>query len=442
MAEKIPFGEAGKIYTPKLVTNRVGKGGKKLPDKWQTSRRIHTLYGVVKEIEAWGNSPEEAIENLSIKTQKRLAMPGGSSLLNGNSLVRTAAEACIAAMESEAGNSNPRIKFGTIAGYERIYANGLHRLVGDVRLKDVTPALFQMVINQIATEHSEDYARKAAAVMKHICATAIMHNVFTTNPMLAVKPPRRVQLDVIAFSAAEIAEIRHALWADGKAKFEQNPDDIQAAYQWAVLVELLIATAMRFGEALACQWGQIGEIDGQPVLDINGTMTEYTKDGIRHHERSRVLKKGTAERPKHRTVFLSKTAYAALMLIKPADAQPTDYIFNNIDRQGNHGTMPYKSTTARSNIVRRLKKAELDHIQVNPHKFRKTTATVVRDGSGYMETASRLLGHVLKEEQTVTNRFYIQSRKNICPNVNDIIETYLARCSRIEPLPEIPGLNK
>jgi len=442
MAEKIPFGQAGKIYPPEFITGRKGKSGKDLPDKWQASRRIHTLSGVVKEITAWGNTSEEAIENLVLKTKEKLAMPGGSLLLSNSSVVGSVALEWIAQLEKESERANPRIKAGTVSGYERTFEKALLPLFGQVRLNELTPALCQAHINTIADNFSEDYARKAATVMKQICYTAMMHNALATNPMLAVKPPRRILPEVITFTPAEMAAIRQALWADGLATFERNPDDIHAAFQWAVLGEVLISTAMRFGEALACQWGQIGEIDGEPVLDINGTMTEYKKNGVRYHERSRVLKKGTVDKPKHRTVYLAKTAYAALMLIKPEGAKSTDYIFNNIDRQGNYGTMPYKSTTARSNIVRRLKKAELDYIQVNPHKFRKTTATVVRDGSGYMETASRLLGHVLKEEQSVTNRHYIQSRKNICPNVNDIIESYLELCSKIVPLPEIPGFNK
>ena len=257
MAEKIPFGQAGKIYPPEFLTGRVGKNGNPLRDRWRARRRVHTLFGVLKEICAYGDTAEEAIEKLTIKTQKKLAMPGGSSLLWPTSLIRTVAEVLISDLEKETKRSSPRVKAGTVTNYERVYRNHIHPLMGEVKLNEAKPALCQAVVNEIADKMSEDAARKAATVLKQ---------VFNTGAV-------------------------------------------------------------------------------------------------------------------------------------------------------------------RSAIGRVLKAANLQDIVFHPHKARKTVATLVWERSGYMENASRLLSHAVQGEHKITKGHYLEKRRNVAPNMNSHIESYISECS-------------
>jgi len=59
-----------------------------------------------------------------------------------------------------------------------------------------------------------------------------------------------------------------------------------------------------------------------------GTMIEYKDEkGKWHHERQPWNKGGTVDRPKHLIVYIPNCLVELLNLIKPANAQETDYIF-------------------------------------------------------------------------------------------------------------------
>jgi len=435
MTQQLALGTGGEINFTKRK-GRKRKDGTYGPSSILARRNIRDWQGETREITAMGKTQTQAAEKLVLKTKDELAMVSGNDQLQPTSLVGEAAEVWITKLWNDTRRKNPRRVDGTVAGYERDYQNHVHREIGKVRIFEVTPAVCQQVIDTIEAKYSEDAARKAATILRAVFDTAIFHKARRDNPMAAVETPQKTQNEVIAFTPTEIARLRCALWtADLEALKSRRPGP-KPTFHLPVLVDVLLGTGARIGEILAIKWRDLIIQDGKPALHLRSTVIESeTEQGTFPSRIQPFLKGGSVVNPKWRIVFLPQFALDAIEFIRPGDAAPTDFVFaaqrRNKHRESKHRTI----ANTRKQFRNTIPENGLGDIHFHLHKIRKTVGTLVERERG-LKTAGELFGHA-GPTSNVTYVSYVE-KTNIAPELNEILENYVAGCQAEIPLPEMP----
>lgn len=153
------------------------------------------------------------------------------------------------------------------------------------------------------------------------------------------------------------------------------------------VVDLLLGTGLRIGEAMAVRWGDISLPKARLV--VIGTMIE----------RGKLVRQSWGKgEGAYRSIPLRPWLVEMLRERKIAASLPDDEAPVFTTRTGSH----LAPTAVRRTLRRILEGTELEWL--TPHTFRKTTATLVKAASG-LEAARTMLGHSSSE---ITEGFYIQ----------------------------------
>ena len=135
-------------------------------------------------------------------------------------------------------------------------------------------------------------------------------------------------------------------------------------------IELLAATGARPGEVLAIRWADVDLLGSPPTVTVNGTVVDAGRVAGKPLHRQEGRKGGA---PPH-TVSLPAFGVQVLADLYAATG-PDGPVLTN--RDGGLVAL----TNIRSSLREAL--ANYEHLHwVTPHSFRRTVATVVRDGLG------------------------------------------------------------
>lgn len=175
-------------------------------------------------------------------------------------------------------------------------------------------------------------------------------------------------------------------------------------------VELLAATGARPGEVLAIRWEDVDLLADPPTVTLTGTVVDHGKVTGQplHRQYARKL-----DAPAH-TVVLPAFGVAVLTELYSVTG-PAGAVLKNRDG----------GLVSLSNIRTSLREALADHDEltwVTPKSFRKTTATVVRDGLG-VEAAQQQLSH---KQLGTTERHYVQ-RVTAGPDTRAVLDEWASK---------------
>lgn len=163
---------------------------------------------------------------------------------------------------------------------------------------------------------------------------------------------------------------------------------------WRCMLNVLITTGLRRGEAVGLQWRDISQDKLTITVQRNVTMDKNSPDK---------LHVGTTKGKEARTVPISMRVYGLLMQLKRqhteryGDVLPHAYIFCR-------PADPYKpiNPTEPTRWQRRfVKRHALEN--VSPHDLRHTAATLALEGGADLKMVQELLGH---KDATTTMQFY------------------------------------
>ncbi len=175
-------------------------------------------------------------------------------------------------------------------------------------------------------------------------------------------------------------------------------------------VELLAATGARPGEVLAIRWQDVDLLDDAPSVTVNGTVMDHDRvPGKPIHRQD--FRKGGAPPI---TVLLPKFGVDALTALvgDTMSTAPEATVLTNRDG----------GLVSLSNIRSALREALAPHEDlrwITPHSFRRSVATVVRDGLG-IEAAQQQLGH---SEMATTEQHYAQ-RRTTGPDARAVLDKW------------------
>ena len=252
----LPLGTAGKILFVARPDGRI-----------QARAKFRDFDGRVRLVAKHGPTRAAAERALKAELSHRQA-PGGSGAIAPSTRVSELALAWLAAPH---GWST-----GTERTYRSVVRNQVVLALGDLRLREVTAGVVTRALRAIAERHGAGAAKSAKACLSGMFGLAIEDGAVSANPVrdssarisVAKKSPR-------ALTREETTTLTTWLRMNERAVALDIPD----------LVDWMLATGCRIGEALALRYGP--NADGKPLLDldartweVNATLVRVPRSGL------------------------------------------------------------------------------------------------------------------------------------------------------------------
>ena len=265
--------------------------------------------------------------------------------------------------------------------------------IGGLRLREVTVGAVDRLLKAIAQHSGAGAAKSTRSVMSSLLGMAVRHGAIATNPVREVARVAKARKPVRALTASEGTALVVALRADARAVELDLPD----------LVEFMLGTGVRFGEALALRPPKV-DVDGR-VIEIDATVVRTKGHGIRVQEHP-------------------KTAAGWRVLAVPefvADIVRRRALKDTVRSAGTVFASPLGHVRDPSNTAADLRRA-LDRANfdwVTSHTFRKTVATRL-DEAGL--TARQIADHLGHARPSVTQDIYM-GRNVVSTRAAEVLQT-------------------
>ncbi|SFE41823.1 tyrosine-type recombinase/integrase [Blastococcus tunisiensis] len=217
--------------------------------------------GRVRLVSKVGPSRAAAERALKVELTSRQA-PGGVGAITAATRMATLADAWI---EADHGWST-----GTQRTYRSVVNKQVKPAFGQLCIREVTSGVVSRALAAIAKSSGPGAAKTARACLSGMFALAIQDGAVAVNPVRdstakissGKRPPR-------ALAAAETGRLVELFRTSDRAVELDLPD----------LVDWMLATGCRIGEALALRYGSNG--DGKPILDLGAGTWEVNATVVR-----------------------------------------------------------------------------------------------------------------------------------------------------------------
>ena len=290
-------------------------------------------------------------------------------------------------------------------GTKDLYERNMRTLVTpafkDFTLREIGVARCDRLIKELARK-SHNRAKQARNVLRLAFGLAVRHEVLPRNPMDSIARLRRPQATPDAMTPAEVNACRAAIahWETGLSSSGPKPDG-----QLGQIIEILLGTSARIGEALAFRRMDIDMTATEPLMSITGTIITPKGELVQRQDHPKTSKS------RRTTAVPSFTAEAVRSrLSKLTDPSPEALLF--CSREGT----PLTPADVRRQLRQALSLAGLSGI--TPHTFRRTVATAINDEAS-TELAAELLGHT---DPRITIQHYIRRNEMVDPATAQILE--------------------
>lgn len=385
--QRLAPGEHGKV----TCTRRNGKHYATTYLRLQTGRRV--------EREATGKSAEDARRNLTARIVAELAAGTGAGVVNGKTTLDDLFDAWVADKVAQ-GYLSPQSEMQ----YRRVWRGHGSEYLGALRITELTTSRADAHLKTIPARQSS----LLRTILVGMFSMAVRFDVLHHNPIReAQAAPRGERKPSRALTAVELEQVRRAVKTYATPSGRSGPP---RGVMLPAFVELLAATGARPGEVLAIRWQDVDLLDDTPSVTVNGTVMDHDRVPGKtiHRQDSR---KGGAPAI---TVLLPKFGVEALTALtgETVSMAPSATVLTNRDG----------GLVSLSNIRSALREALAPHEDlrwITPHSFRRSVATVVRDGLG-IEAAQQQLGH---SEMATTEQHYAQ-RRTTGPDARAVLDKW------------------
>lgn len=346
----------------------------------RTYVRLHS--GKLREREASSHkSAEDARRELKRRIAAELAAGEPTGAINGRTTLSELFSVWIAAKVAEDG-----VKEQTAAQYRDVWRLHGEQQLGALRITELTTSRADAHLKGLTAGAAT--ASKLRIILAGMFGLAARFDVVRSNPVREVRGIRSQSKPARALTAMEFERVRRAVELFSSRK---GPGPRRAPLL-AAYVELLAATGARASEVLAIQWDRVDLLGDPPNVTITGTLIDHGKIPGTPLHRQETRKAGA---PSH-TVTLPAFGVKVLTELYAVTGPGGPVLAN---RDG--------GWVSASNIASSLREALAPYEDlrwVTPHSFRRSVATVVRDGMG-VEAAQQQLSHA---QLATTESHYVQ----------------------------------
>ena len=341
----------------------VGTYGSISTAPYGTGYRARTRYrdydGVTRRVERHGRTKGAAERALQIAMRDRMHV-GAEAEITPDTKIAGLAETWFAEVSTQ--DRSP----GTLRAYRDRLDRQIIPALGNLRVRELTTGVVDRHLRAIRDMHGASLAKLCRTVLSGMAGLATRHDALEHNPVrdagrISPGKPKRVPR---ALSVAETRELRAWLSNNDKARERDLPD----------LVDMLLATGLRVGEALAVTWDAVDLAAG--TVEVRGTV-------IRVKGRGLVIKPAPKTRAGFRTLVLPSWAVEMLRL-RPS-GRPDQTVFCSV----------LGGLRDRDNVIGDLRNAlnAAGFEWVTSHTFRRTVATLMDQSGLSARAAADQLGH-------------------------------------------------
>ena len=372
----LPVGTWGRITRTRLGA-----------DRWRARAKFRDHDGVTRTVERIGPTGAAAERALVTHLRDRSRPPGGAELTAATTVGDLAA-----------------VWLGTLDDGRRApqtvekYTSAVHRFVvpalGGIRIGEVSVGRIERFLGVVESDAAARWCRVALTGMFSLAAR---HDAVAHNPVRDTSTRQRPASEVRALTLEEVAALRANItgWAGGNTMGPPRGDDLPE------LVDFILGTGLRIGEALAVRWADVALGADVPTATVSGTVAYVGGRFIRQPT--------TKTSAGHRTVVLPGFVVAALRRQRERELPAEDGLVFPSARGG---------VRSPHNVRRQFRAARgVGFEWVTPHVLRKTTATVVERSVG-IDAAAAQLGHT---GSRVTAAHYVQ-RAATAPDVRTALD--------------------
>jgi len=349
-----------------ITTQKVG------PGVFRSMTRFRDWDGQTRRVTATGSSRNDAEATLKADLAARLRSGGAGDLLNAGSPFPLLAQAWLDDVMLDVDRTQ-----GTKDTYQREVRGLVLPFFENFTIREVTVGRIERFL-KLQREKSYTRAKHSRAVLGMIMTFAVRREIIPRNPVKETSRMKAPPHTPKALTPEQIAAIRLAAreWRTGEGTMGPRSDG-----QVRDIIEVMLGTATRIGEVLAIRQCDVDMDADPPQVNITGTIVVHNGTGVsrqehpKTHESNRVI--GVPQ-------FAADVIRERLKLIDPEDTEHLLFF----SRKGTPLT-PYNVRRTFRGIVQ---SAGLEGLNITPHSFRRTGATLLANELG-MQAAADVLGH-------------------------------------------------
>ncbi|MBD1541045.1 site-specific integrase [Arthrobacter sp. IA7] len=371
------------------------------PGVWRAMARFRDFDGVTRKVEARAiakskNDRGSKAEQTLISALKERGMPAGEDITADTRLNRLAEVWWVEFMDQDRAINTQR-------RYREVLDSYVSPGVGGLAIREATVSRLDRFLKATRTKHGNGSAKLAKTVLSAMLGLAARHGAIASNPLRDVAKVPVNRKEVRALTVEEAAALRAGL---GQWQLDSSPRGRKRPNDLLDVVDIMLATGARIGEALALRWKDIDLKAERPTLTVTGTVIYVPGEGMTIQEHP----KSTNSRQRY---YLP--AFAVEMLLRrqvqQVMANPWDVVF------------PSATGTLRDpgNFRKQWRSArdDIGFQWVTPHTFRKSVGTLLAKSEG-MASASAQLGH---SSEQITSRHYVQ-KTHEAPDMTALLQAF------------------
>jgi integrase len=376
---RLAIGTYGTIQTTEMARGR-----------FRALTRFRDWDGQTRQVVATAESRNAAVTALKLELQARMRHAGTQGSLTPDSKFADLADAWLDDLRLDVDRAE-----STKETYERQLRSSVLPFFADFAVREITVGRIERYLKQ-QRQRSFSMAKHSKTTLSMVLAFGVRQGLLERNPVKEtsqLKKPKRVPK---ALTADELAAIRTAAreFGTGPNWYGPRPDG-----QVRDLIEVMLGTATRIGEALALRKCDIDVTADPPRVEICGTIIHRT--GVPVYRQAH-------PKTKESNRLVAVPAFAAEVLRRklaalPLDAEPEHLLFFS-----KNGT-PLMPANVRRQFRKILELAGLADEGISPHAFRRTGATAIAHELG-LQAAADVLGHT---STAVTKEHYAEPDRRV-----------------------------
>ncbi|MET4637243.1 tyrosine-type recombinase/integrase [Mycetocola sp. 2940] len=260
--------------------------------------------------------------------------------------------------------------------YERVLRGMVLPSLENFTIREVTVGRIERFL-KVQRKRSYARAKHSRTILSMVLGFAVRRELIARNPVKETSRMRKPKHIPKALTPEQIAAIRAAAraWHNEEGRMGPKPDG-----QIRDIIEVMLGTATRIGETLALRKCDVDMTADPPRVNVSGTVIVrkgggvYRQEHPKTHESNRIVPVPTfaAEVIRHRLALTSGEEAEHLLFSR-------------------NGT-PLRPHNVRRTFRETLKMAGLEGMEITPHAFRRTGATLLANELG-LQAAADILGH-------------------------------------------------
>lgn len=358
---RLPIGTFGAIQTSRLA-----------PDRYRAWTRFRDWDGQTRQVTVTAASRNAAITLLKGDLTKRMHAGDSIDSVNAGSPFTLLAEAWLADLQMDVDRAD-----STKEIYERELRGLVLPTFEHFTVREVTVGRIEHFL-KVQRARSYTRAKHSRTILSMVLGFAVRREIIARNPVKETSRMKKPKHIPKALTLEQISAIRVAARTrrTGEGVKGPRPDG-----QVRELIEVMLGTATRIGETLALRKCDVDMAADPPRVHINGTVIVgkgkgvYRQEHPKTHESNRVVAV---------PAFAAEVIRHRLALIAGEDAEHLLFYSRN-------GT-PLTPNNVRRIFREILKLAGLEGMEITPHAFRRTGATLLANELG-IQVAADMLGH-------------------------------------------------